>query len=122
LQAKARDIRGHLSDAVQQLPSGAPAAIHVGLETVDGPTVEEERNRRIFGTVTRFSPHGKDLKWVYCHLFQSYSPPENKPWFIDETIYYFTDGLTPDPLPHHGLIVPDDIPHMDGVHWHRDAP
>jgi hypothetical protein len=124
LQRKARDVRGHLSEAVDQLPNGARGVIHIGLETVDGPGVEEQRYRRIWNTVSTFDPSGRDLRWVYCHLFQSYSPPD-KPWFVDETIYQFTNEVgqqAGEPLPHRGLLVPHNEASADGVHWHREAP
>jgi hypothetical protein len=78
IQKKARDIRGHLSKALKQLPNNSKIAVHVGLETHDGRIVEAERYSRIFNTVSNFSPNGKNLKWVYCHLFQPYSPPRSR--------------------------------------------
>jgi hypothetical protein len=123
IERKARDIRKHLAEAVQQLPKDEHSVIHVGLETLDGVLVEAERYQRILRTVRRFSPSGKDLRWVYCHLYQSYAPPE-KAWVIDETIYYFShvDHAGEPPLTHLGTMLPRDDPGGSGVHWLRDPP
>lgn len=122
-ERKARDIRKHLAEAVKQLPRDVPCAIHVGLETLDGVLVEAERFQRIFTTVQYFSPGGKDLRWVYCHLYQSYSPPE-KPWVIDETTYQFChqEHRADQPLNHLGTMLPADTPGDSGFHWLRDPP
>jgi hypothetical protein len=123
IERKARDIRKHLAQAVQQLPQTGASVVHVGLETLDGVLVEAERHQRILRTVRNFSPGGKDLRWVYCHLYQSYAPPE-KAWVIDETIYYFShaDHVKDQPLEHLGTVLPEDDPGDAGVHWLRDPP
>lgn len=123
IERKARDIRGHLAEAVEQLPENGQGVIHVGLETLDGILVEAERYGRIFKTVQKFDPKNRDLCWVYCHLFQSYAPPDQA-WVIDETIYYFshTDYANEEPLHHKGTILPSKNTFDNGVHWLRDAP
>ncbi len=123
IEKKARDIRGHLAKAVEQLPEKGKCVIHVGLETLDGVLVEAERYGRIFATVQKFDPKNRDLRWVYCHLFQSYAPPEQA-WVIDETVYYFshTRYRGEKPLRHTGTIVPDGNILENEVHWLRDAP
>ena len=117
IEIKARDIRSHLADAVEQLPENVPAAVHVGLETLDGWPVEQERFERIMGTVGIFDARGKKLHWIYCHLFQPYSPPE-KAWEFDETVYFFQSGdcTGPPPLKEYSMIVPHEFG-RDGVHW-----
>jgi len=123
IETKARDIRAHLATAVQQLPELSKSVVHVGLETLDGWLVEEERYSRIFQTVQRFDSKGKNLEWIYCHLFQSYAPPD-KDWVFDETVYYFgksRSGIN-EPLKLRSMIVLDDDESNDGVHWLRDAP
>ena len=123
IERKARDIRGHLSEAVRQLPHNVRSVVHIGLETLDGVLVEAERYRRIFNTVRGFDPSGKDLRWVYCHLYQSYAPPDET-WVFDETVYYFshTDFVDDKPLSHTGTIVPKEHTADSGVHWLRDTP
>ncbi len=123
IERKARDIRKHLAEAVQQLPDNTPGVVHVGLETLDGMLVEAERYQRIFKTVKNFDPSGKDLRWVYCHLYQSYAPPEQA-WVIDETTYYFSHRahIEEAPLEHTGMIVPKEHTVDSGVHWLKEAP
>ena len=123
IDKKARDITGHLANAVKKFPENKKSVIHVGLETLDGVLVEKKRYERIFNKVTNFDNSGKDLRWIYCHLFQSYAPPEQD-WVYDETVHYFnhTDFGTAQPLAHSGVMATDrDIP-MNGVHWLRDTP
>lgn len=130
-EAKARDIRGHLADAVEQLPSAGRGIIHVGIETPDGEEVEAERYNRIVDTVMQFNAKGKDLRWIYTHLYESYSPP-NKAWVSDETVYTFgvNENVNPEPIANHSAVVTADeesgiTPWADGppdVHWLREAP
>jgi hypothetical protein len=122
INKKARDIRNRLIEATKQLPENKKSVIHVGLETLDGVLVENKRYEKIFNTATNFKNNGKDLRWIYCHSFQSYSPPEQD-WVFDETVSYFTHSdFTEKPLLYNGVMATDkDIP-MNGVHWLRDTP
>lgn len=123
IERKARDIRTRLSDAVRQLPDNVPSVVHIGLETLDGVLVEAERYERIFRTVRDFDLSGKDVKWVYCHLYQSYAPPDQA-WVLDETVYYFakTRFKKHRPLEHTGTIVPDIDSSGPRTHWLKDPP
>ena len=120
---KARDIRRQLARSVEQLPSVGKCAVHLGLETLDGPLVEEARHRRIMQSVVNFDSFGKDLRWVYCHLFQSYAPPDQL-WVIDETVVHFNRDLTgnDEPIDFRSSIAPEDETSSAGVHWRRDSP
>jgi hypothetical protein len=123
-EKKARDIRNHLADAVEQLPATGRGVIHVGLETLDGELVEVERFRRILNTVAKFSPNGKDLRWIYCHLYEAYAPPDRE-WYFDETIYPFGfRGEHPSmaPLTRTSSVVPHEEGVEPGAHWLREAP
>jgi hypothetical protein len=122
-EKKARDIRGHLAGAVEQLPATSPGVIHVGIETLDGELVEAERFKRILNTAAVFDPNGKDLRWVYCHLYEAYAPPDAA-WYFDETIYPF--GLNrqpnPEPIRLRASVVPNEEGVVKGAHWLREAP
>lgn len=122
-EAKARDIRPHLSDAVEQLPASGRGVIHVGIETPDGEDVEEERLRRIVHTTSIFDALGKDLRWVYCHLYESHAPPTTS-WVIDETVIKIAANKSPNPEPisMHMSIQPSDMGTDNSVHWLREAP
>jgi hypothetical protein len=122
IERKARDIRKHLSAAVSQLPDSGKCAIHVGLETLEGATVETARLLRILETVAMFDTTGKDLRWIYCHQFQSYAPPDEA-WVIDETVHPL--GLRdsgPEPLRWNALVIPEGGDSRSGVHWFRKPP
>ncbi len=117
IEIKARDIRSQLANAVEQLPAGSPSVVHIGLETLDGWLVEQERYARICRTVGNFDARSKQLNWIYCHLFQPYAPPEQD-WEFDETVYFFKADkwdCVP-PLKQHFMVVPDEHTHP-GVHW-----
>ncbi len=122
-EKKARDIRGHLADAVDQLPATGRGVIHVGIETPDGELVEAERFKRILNTAARFSPNGKDLRWVYCHLYEAYAPPD-KAWYFDETIYPLGLNVQPnlEPITLRASVVPNEEGTQEGTHWLREAP
>lgn len=118
-ERKARDIRKHLSDANDQLPIDLPSVIHVGLETYDGVLVEQERFERIFKTAMHFEPEGKNLRFIFCHLYQAYSTFV-KPWEFDETVYYF--GVDQNsPIPRDTTVIPFEIVE-EGVHWLKPSP
>jgi hypothetical protein len=128
-EIKARDIRGHLSDAVSQFPGGGRGVVHIGIETPDGEDVEAERFTRMIDSLGKFDPAGKDLRWVYCHLFESYAPPTpGKNWYIDETIYKFgaNRDANSEPLETFACVIPEDeadeVGEGHSVHWLRDAP
>ncbi|MBI1914866.1 MAG: hypothetical protein HYS12_09030 [Planctomycetes bacterium] len=122
-EKKARDIRSHLADAVEQLPVNGRGVIHVGLETFDGEFVEAERFERILRTTAMFDPTGKDLRWVYCHLYEAYAPPD-KAWYFDETIYQFGANKSPnlEPITQRASVVPNEEGAESGPHWLREAP
>ena len=123
IEQKARDIRGHLADAVQQLPSDARGVVHIGIETLDGPKVEAKRYARIIKTMGLFDPRGKDLRWIYCHLFQPYAPADQA-WAYDETVYPFSlcSRGELEPLASYPVVVDCERNWSDGVHWLRDPP
>jgi len=119
---KAKDIKKRLSEAVNQIPKNESSVVHIGIETIDGQDVEKERFIKILNTVETFDFNGKDLKWIYCHLFQAYAPPD-KAWVHDETIYYFNNITEKhQPLRFNHMITPEEHVSDDGVHWLKDPP
>lgn len=121
---KARDIRGRLSEAVSQLPDSGKGAVHVALETLDGANVEAERFGRIMNSLFQFDARGKDLRWVYCHLLQSYAPPDDC-WIIDETVYHFgrSENAGVEPIVARSAVIPESAESDDaGFHWLRPPP
>ena len=118
--AKARHVRSRLAQAIDQLPTGGKGAVHIGLETADGAMVEEARFIRNQLNVSTIDPRGKNLRWIYCHLFQFYSPPRDL-WVLDETVSHF--GSDPiQPLRSLGIFPCDDPANSHNVHWRRPAP
>ena len=118
--AKARHVRSRLAAAIDQLPASGKGAVHIALETVDGAMVEEARFVRNKMNVFTFDPRGKDLRWIYCHLLQFYSPPQGF-WVVDETVSHFGTEST-HPLLSLPAFLPDETTVMDGMHWHRPPP
>ena len=121
LERKARDIRSHVAKAVQQLPAEGNTAIHVALETMDGPAVESLRHARIQSSMRNFQFGERPVPWLYCHALQSYSPP-NGYWVIDESDWYFGPSAN-SPLNNRSIIVPPEYQSADqGVHWLTEPP
>jgi hypothetical protein len=122
-EKKARDIRRHLAEATEQLPANSRGVVHIGIETYDGALVEAERFEKILGTAATFNSNGKDLRWVYCHLYEAYAPPD-KPWYFDETVYPFGHYRLPNPEPIslRSSVVPNEERLSGEVHWLREAP
>lgn len=88
IEKKARGILDHLSKAVEQLPENSKSMVHFGIEAINGPFVETLRQDRIFDALKGFNTNGKDLSWVFCHFFSSYSPPDQG-WVMDEKVFYY---------------------------------
>ncbi|WP_436488809.1 hypothetical protein [Chitinophaga sp. ARDCPP14] len=124
IDKKARDIKNHIIDACKQLPDYENAAIHVGLETLDGIAVEDHRHNKIYNTINFFDKKNTGIKWIYCHFFQSYAPPESLTWVFDETISYFSDNphQKNGPLDNRYVILPPGAKDSDDVHWHKPTP
>lgn len=120
---KARDVKGQLDTAIGQLPNTGKCAVHVGLDTLDGVGVERSRFRKIINSMAEFDRQGKDLHWVYCHLYESYSPPD-RPDYTDETVASFdlSRGTICDPLRFHPAVIDPGEGAAEGVHWERPAP
>lgn len=123
ITAKARDIKRQIFTALEQFDPAHNAIIHVGMETFDGPQVEQERFLKITDTLQRIELNGKKLRWAYCHFFQSYSH-SNEVWTFDETVNTIssTAYYGPPPLASKFLIVPDDEGVDNLAHWERPLP
>ena len=72
-----------------KIPHDKPSIIHVGLESHDGAIVEDERFLKIIDTVFWWDSKGKDLKWIYCHIFDPQVPPDGN-WDFGETVLPFS--------------------------------
>jgi hypothetical protein len=115
---KARDIRKHLSDATNQLPDNKPSIIHIGIESLDGAAVEDERFVRILNTVSFWNSNKKDIHWIYCHIFDPQVLPD-KNWDFGETVLWFSkNNALNAPLKSKRLIDLENTSSRDGVFWH----
>lgn len=121
VERKARDIRRHVARAIEQLPSEGNTAVHVALETMDGAIVEQARHARIVGSMLTFDTLRRPVPWVYCHMLQSYSPPDTA-WVIDETDLHFGPHAQ-SPLDEKAILVPpEQADSAEGFHWMRNPP
>ncbi len=123
LWAKARDIRRQVFDAMQQFNTDNTAVIHIGMETFDGPEVEKQRLGKILNTIQNIDPQTTNLRWIFCHFFQAYSPPDEN-WIFDETVSSMSPYYAPKPpLEIRLMVVPDDADTADDMsHWERPLP
>lgn len=102
---KARDIKWKVIEATEQIPNGKPGVIHVGLESLDGAIVEKLRYEKMLDATHNFSPQGKEVHFIYCHIFDPIVPPD-KDWDIGETVHIFSDYKMDAPLRDSQLVVP----------------
>lgn len=123
LWAKARNIKNQLQKAMKQFKSENTAIIHVGMETFDGPEVEKTRFNKINQTIEKIEPESTSLRWIFCHFFQSYSPPDQD-WVFDETVSVMSSYLDlKSPLNVKLMIVPDNGNTEDDIsHWDKPLP
>lgn len=121
--AKARDIKNQLYKAMKQLNSKDTAIIYIGVETFDGPEVERIRFEKIKHTIEKINPEKTNLRWIFCHFFQSYSPPDQN-WVFDETVSTISAYMNPkSPLSVKLMIVPDKGDMENDVsHWDKPLP
>ena len=114
---KARDIRRQLADATDQLPNNKASIIHLGIESHDGPIVEDERFKRIINTVSFWNSKNKDLQWIYCHIFDPQAPPD-KNWDFGETCLIFSkQNVSDSPLNDYNLVALKNMDTSNGVFW-----
>lgn len=115
---KARDVVKRLSEAVAQMGGDAPGIVHLGIETLEGPAVEEKRDEKVLETLKTFDPRGKPLAWVFLHRFQSECPPDEL-WAFAETTQSW--GFAPLSVQHvvqrGSIVVPDHVASTSGAHW-----
>lgn len=123
INAKARDVKQQISDAIRQFKPDSRGVIHIGIETFDGPEVESLRVQKILSTIEGFDPRESNLRWLYFHFFQSYSRPDQF-WIIDETVQRATAYIDPTPpLAIEHILLPDDVQTLNDIaHWDRDLP
>jgi len=117
LEARARDVRKRLADAVRQLPSDIPGIVHIGFETVEDDFVEDRRYEKVMATMENFDSTGTNLETVFVHYFVPESPPTGG-WAFDETTLWW--GTKPEPAPldqEVALVLPRDAARRPGMHW-----
>jgi hypothetical protein len=116
IDRKARDVMSKVVDAHKQLPSDVSGVIHIGFEALGGKEVEARRYEKIKNSLQMFDSKGKPLEAVLCNVFSPEASP-TETWAMDETCIYHTVALNKIPLSKLTLVVPDNIPITDGVHW-----
>lgn len=121
--AKARDIKNQVYSAMQQFNSNETGVIHIGMETFDGPAVEMARLEKINTTIAGIDPTSTNVKWIFCHFFQAYSPPDEC-WAFDETVRSLSPLSKQDcPLKNWYMIIPENSDTASDIsHWERPLP
>lgn len=89
MRAKAQHFRRDLAEAVYQLPSAKPSAVHLGFEAYDGEGVEAIRYTRLKDEMMNgFDPGDRSLEAVYCHLFE-FESTSTENWAVNERCDYW---------------------------------
>lgn len=115
IERKAKDILKKLAEASDQLPEDTPAAIHIGIEAVDGDDIERRRYEKICATAESFDPGKKQLEYIYCHYFVPEAPPDEA-WAFDETFQWIGRKRDGPRLQNGMLVVPGEATRQ-GMHW-----
>lgn len=123
LWSKARDIKSQLRKAMNQFDPENTSVVHIGLETFDGPIVENIREDKIGHTIQDIDTSETCLEWVFCHFFQAYSP-HDRDWVFDETVSKFpSHSEAESPLNITHLVIPEELDSFEeGAHWNRPLP
>jgi hypothetical protein len=119
MQRKARYVLRQVAESIEQLPSGVPCGVHVGLDSLDGDLVEALRFARIAESLSEFDPGDRLLDWIYIHVFVPECPPDEV-WAIDETVYTFERATrASERLKDTKLVLPPSVSLLDKPHWLR---
>lgn len=120
INKKAKDIKNLLVKAVKQAPKNGSTIIHIGYETLHGPTIEYIRDAKIVEILSKFNFGNKDIASIFCHSFQSRLFANNQ-WDFAETTRYF--GFTKEP---NDLLLKNLLMDREGTtianetHWSQD--
>ncbi|ARX08040.1 hypothetical protein R4U62_002646 [Proteus mirabilis] len=117
LDKKARDIKNLLSKATEQAPEDATTIIHLGYETLHGPTIEKIREQKIKATISKFDFGTKEIGIIYLHALQAICPPNEKFDFVETTQWLAKDQYKDIILADDLLINFSDSNKQNKTHW-----
>ncbi|EJD6600178.1 hypothetical protein M0L39_RS09515 [Providencia rettgeri] len=117
LDKKARDIKNLLSKATKQAPDDETTIVHLGYETLHGPTIEKIRENKILSTIQSFDFGSKDIGIIYLHALQAICPPNEKFDFIETTQWLAKDKYKDVILDDNLLINYSDSKKQNKTHW-----
>ncbi|MFM0300226.1 hypothetical protein PQQ99_08875 [Paraburkholderia sediminicola] len=116
IERKARDVKSTLSRAKAQLPDEFPSIVHIALETLEGPEVEERRMKKLIPSIEQMT-FAKRLEGVVIHSFQPVDSMEQV-MVIDETSSEFwRDGNRRVHVPFTAILPADATASRPGSHW-----
>lgn len=123
IDKKAKDIKGLLIKAVSQAPADAKTIIHIGYETLHGPEVEFERDRKILELVDSYDYGQKDIGCVFCHAIQPSVFPDGNIELAETTRFFHRSVKAQDILPGHQLLFAGDGAEIkfNETHWMQDS-
>jgi hypothetical protein len=114
IDQKAKDVKKMLSKALSQIPDQGRGVVHIGYETVLGPVVELQRQKKIKESIESFNFGNKHLGNVFCHAMQLMPKLDGLGWA--ETTLTF--GETPDSVLRERLLLNLPIKrNSKGTHW-----
>nr|PME74976.1 hypothetical protein BCV29_19380 [Vibrio cyclitrophicus] len=120
IDKKAKDVKGLLVKAVNQAPESGSTIIHIGYETLHGPSIEFLRDQKIVELLSGFDFEKKDIASIFCHSFQTRLFPDNE-WDFAETTRSFGFSDNPDSLLVDNLLMNRDETSISGeTHWEQD--
>lgn len=120
IDKKAKDVRKLLAKAVDQAPNEGNTIVHIGYETLHGPFVEFERQKKIKRSIDTFDYKKKNVKAVFCHALQPSVGADEVEW-TETTMWFGRDGFEPEKMLQNNLLLFDSsVEIINEPHWYQD--
>jgi hypothetical protein len=111
IDRKSKDFLKILSNATKQIPETGKGIIQIGYETLDGPAVEKERQRKTQQLLRDFHFSGKQVEAVFFNSMQFLSTPGGFDWA--QTTMYFQNEIIIEGL----LLDTPEGDYSNSTHW-----
>lgn len=105
-EKKARHVKRHLARGYEQIPLHSEGVVHIGIESVDSPTVRHLQSLKNSEVIREFHSGDKNAYWTYLHIFDPRMSPTCL-WEFYETLEEYPAAKGAPPLSTPQLIALD---------------
>ena len=121
IEKKARNVKGLLVDAIEQVPKDAKSIIHIAYEALDGEDVERRRVEKVMASIPFFKTH-KLVSGICLHRLTT-NVKIDKLWELDETVAWFLpEGSRALEMVPMTVVIPSDADEVKREEWPLGQP